>query len=137
MSKTSFTTEEFVDSVIEEVSKATKIDASKIVTLSWSSSGPAAYAIALEGKSRIRGSYVAMSVYSPDYLPPVVNAKGRRFYLYHSPQDRVCRYEFTVTAKAQLAKAGVHVHLQTYEGGHGWTGPRYLNIREGLDWLLE
>ena len=44
-----------------------------------------------------------------DALPPLEAAKGRRYYLLHSPQDRVCRYVFARTAKTQLTEAGATV----------------------------
>jgi hypothetical protein len=27
------------------------------------------------------------------------------------------------------------VELKTYEGGHGWKGDLYSDIREGIEWL--
>src|SRR5262249_34223976 len=65
-----FTTEEFVAAVIRDVRDRQKVDAGRVFTLSWSSSGPAAYAIALSSKD-VTGSLVAMSVYRPDWLPPL------------------------------------------------------------------
>src|SRR5262249_32788737 len=39
-----FGTEEFIEAVIEDVAKRNKIDRTRVFTLAWSSSGPAAYA---------------------------------------------------------------------------------------------
>jgi hypothetical protein len=58
-----FTTEQFLAAVIEDVETQLEVDRAQIFTLSWSSSGPAAYAAALDDKSRITGSFVAMSVF--------------------------------------------------------------------------
>src|SRR4051812_11624387 len=70
----------------------------RIYTMSWSPSGPAAYAIALQETTAVSGSYVAMSVFRPATLPPVTRAKGRLFLIEHSPQDKVCPYRDAETA---------------------------------------
>ncbi len=129
-----FSTEEFVDAVIKDVGERHKLDPERIYTLSWSSSGPAAYAISLSNP-KVTGSFVAMSVFKPNLLPPLEKGKGHAYYLYHSPDDRVCPFRMAQQASAQLEQAGAKVKLTTYEGGHGWHGPLYDQIREGLEWL--
>ncbi|MBI3820378.1 MAG: hypothetical protein HY286_16935 [Planctomycetes bacterium] len=136
-SKMEFTTEEFADAVIAEVSKTNKINPAKIYTLSWSSGGPAAYAISLREKSPVRGSFIAMSVYKPETLPPIAKAKGHAYYLYQSPDDKICAFSFAETAKKELEKAGARVSLESYAGGHGWQGDVYGNIKKGIEWLAE
>ena len=128
-----FTTEEFVAAVIEDVSQRQKIDPARVFTLTWSSSGPAAYAIALNDE-KVRGSLIAMSVFRTTGLP-LENAKDRLFYLYHSPEDRVCPYRMAQQAERVLKMNGAKVELATYSGGHGWRGPLYQDIHAGLEWL--
>ena len=130
-----FSTEAFVESVILDVKGRFPINSKCIVTLSWSSSGPAAYAIGLQPDTAVTGSYVAMSVFRPATLPPLANAKGRRFFIDHSPEDQICPYADAQTARAELAKAGAIVKSSDYEGGHGWHGEVYKRIRDGLTWL--
>ena len=129
-----FSTEAFIDAVIQDVGRRHKIDPERVFTLTWSSSGPAAYAASLSS-DRITGSFVAMSVFKPDLLPPLGKAKGHAYFLYHSPDDRVCPYRMAEKAAKDLEKAGAAVKLATYEGGHGWRGNLYDDIREGLEWL--
>ena len=62
-----FSTEEFVDAVIKDVAGKHELDPERIFTLSWSSSGPAAYAVSLTSK-RVTGSFIAMSVFKSDFL---------------------------------------------------------------------
>jgi predicted esterase len=131
-----FSTEDFVEAVIDDVSAKHKLDPKRIFTLSWSSSGPAAYAVSLSSK-RVTGSFVAMSVFKPDLLPDLANAKGHGYYLYHSKDDRVCPYGMAEQAETDLKKAGATVKLVTYKGGHGWRGPVYDDIRDGIKWLEE
>lgn len=129
-----FTTEEFVDAVIADVGAKQKLNPARIFTLSWSSSGPAAYAVALSNP-KVRGSFVAMSVFKPDRLPKLDGAKGHAFYLYHSPDDNICPYRMAEQAAKELDKAGAKAKLVDYDGGHGWRGPLYDNIGDGIKWL--
>ncbi len=84
VAKMKFSTEEFIEAVIDDVAKKHKLDRTKVFSLSWSSSGPAAYAASLQEKHIIRGSFIAMSVFQPRFLPPLKAAKGQAYYLYHS-----------------------------------------------------
>jgi RNA polymerase sigma factor (sigma-70 family) len=129
-----FTTEEFLDAVITDVGSKHKLNKDKVFTLSWSSSGPAAYAASLTSPN-ITGSFVAMSVFNPKFLPEMNKAKGKAFYLYHSPEDRMCPYRMAEQAGKELTAAGASVELKTYEGGHGWKGNIFDDIRTGLEWL--
>ncbi len=133
--KMKFSTEEFIDAVIEDVESQVEIDRSHIFTLTWSSSGPAAYAAALKKKSRITGSFIAMSVFKPNYLPKLKNGKGRAFYIYHSDDDKICPMRMARDAEAKLGKAKAKVEFATYDGGHGWRGPVWPNMKKGVTWL--
>jgi beta-lactamase regulating signal transducer with metallopeptidase domain/predicted esterase len=135
--KMKFATEEFVEAVIDDIAKNHKLDRTKVFSLSWSSSGPAAYATSLQEKHSVRGSFIAMSVFNPKFLPPLKNASGHAYYLYHSQQDRICPFRMAEQAKTSLTQNGAKLHLQTYDGGHGWRGNLYEDIREGIIWLAE
>ena len=78
-----------------------------------------------------------MSVFKPDYLPSLRKARGRAFYLYHSKEDAVCPFAHAEDAIKKLEKERAKVTLVTYEGGHGWRGNVYGNIRKGMDWLAQ
>jgi predicted esterase len=129
-----FATEGFVDAVIKDVTAKHKLNAERIFTLTWSSSGPAGYAVSLKNK-KVTGSFIAMSVFKPDLLPPLEKAKGHAYFIYHSPDDQVCPFEMAEQAAKDLKEHGAAVKLATYEGGHGWRGNLYGEIRQGLEWL--
>jgi predicted esterase len=129
-----FSTEEFVAAVIKDVAGKYKLNPERTFTLTWSSSGPAAYAVSLSN-DKVTGSFIAMSVFQPKFLPPLEKAKGHAYFLYHSPDDRVCPFRMAEQAARELKKSGATVELATYEGGHGWRGNLYGNIREGIAWL--
>ena len=135
VAKMKFGTEEFIEAVIEDVAKKHKLDRTRVFSLSWSSSGPAAYEASLQNQGSVKGSFIAMSVFNPTFLPPLKEAKGHAYYLYHSQQDRVCPYRMAEQAKNSLAENGAKVRLETYEGGHGWRGNVYHDIRNGIEWL--
>ncbi|MCI0674595.1 MAG: hypothetical protein L0Y42_02335 [Phycisphaerales bacterium] len=131
-----FATEEFISAVVDDVRKRHAIDRHHIFTLSWSSSGPAAYAASLDAGTPITGSLVAMSVFNPDQLPDLKSAKGKAYYILHSPQDDI-EMRFPEAARDQLSANGAKTKLATYEGGHGWQGDVFGNIRAGIHWLEE
>ena len=76
-----------------------------------------------------------MSVFKPDLLPPLEKAKGHGYFLYHSPDDRVCPFRMAEQAAKERENMGATVKLATYEGGHGWRASLYDHIREGVRWL--
>jgi predicted esterase len=135
MDKMKFDTEEFVEAVIEDVARKHQIERTRIFTLSWSSSGPAAYALSLQKKRLVAGSFIAMSVFQPQSLPILNTANGQAYYLYHSREDRICPYRMAEQARDQLVEKGARVHLQSYQGGHGWRGNVYKDLGAGIGWL--
>ncbi|MGQ0613881.1 MAG: alpha/beta hydrolase [Planctomycetaceae bacterium] len=135
--KMEFTTEEFVEAVIADVKALHAVDASRLFLLAWSSSGPAAYSLSLLPKKSPTGFYIAMSVFRPDTLPDLDEAKGEAYFIDHSPDDRVCPFSMAQDAEKRLAKKGAKVKLVTYAGGHGWQGDLYGRLRQGWSWLTE
>ena len=83
------------------------------------------------------GWLIAMSVFKPDLLPPLENARNRPIYIYHSPADQLCSYFMAKEAEETLRSQGATVELATYDGGHGWRGTVYDDIRVGINWLEE
>ena len=129
-----FATEDFVFEAIEDVARRAKLDPAAILTLTWSSSGPAGYAMALAKDSPINGSFVAMSVFKPDLLPNLDRAKRHPFYILHSPEDFI-PIAMAEKAEKDLTKHRGRVELVEYEGGHGWQGDVYGMMRAGVSYL--
>lgn len=132
--KMDFTCEELFAAVLADVEKTHELDPKYLFTLAWSSSGTLAYTLALDKQSRVTGTFVAMSVYKPDLLPSLKAAKGRRFHILHSPDDFI-PISMAEKARDQLEKKKAEVNYATYEGGHGWHGDVYGNMRAGFEWL--
>lgn len=133
-SRIEFSMEPVILEIVKTVRSDHPIDDSRVFIMGWSSSGTTCYAMTMEAQSPFRGAFVAMSVFKPDLLPPAAGAKGRRFYLLHSPQDFI-PMSFPENAKKTLSEAGAEVQLVTYEGGHGWHGDVLDNITKAIRWL--
>lgn len=133
--KQKFSTEQFVNAVIKDIQAKWRLNKDRIFTLSWSSGGPAAYAISLREQTSVTGSYVAMSVFKPKALGPLKHAAGQAYFIDHSPTDRVCPFSMAKKARTTLAAHGAKAKLVTYKGGHGWRGNVYGRIGKGIQWL--
>jgi predicted esterase len=83
----------------------------------------------------VTGAFIAMSVFRPEHLPPLANARGKPFFLLQSPQDGVTPIRHAEAAKEALEAAGATVLLRRYEGGHGWRGDIWTMIGDGIGWL--
>ncbi len=133
--KQKFSTEEFVEAVVADVATAASIDPKRVYCMGWSSSGPAVYALALRETSVVTGSYIAMSVYKPQQLPPLANARQRVIYIEHSREDRVCPFRMAQQGFQELKEAGAEITMVEYDGGHGWRGNVFGRIQAALTWL--
>ncbi|OAI55903.1 hypothetical protein AYO49_05080 [Verrucomicrobiaceae bacterium SCGC AG-212-N21] len=134
MPEVKFTTEDFYLAVRAEVAKKHKLDARYSFVFTWSSSGLPGYVLPLLPDSGLKGSFVAMSAFNFMAMPPLGQTKGHPYYILHSPQDFIPIAQVE-TGRTALEKAGAIVELQKYEGGHGWRGDVFGNIRRGIEWL--
>ncbi|HEX5054419.1 MAG TPA: carbohydrate binding domain-containing protein [Planctomycetota bacterium] len=130
-----YATDEYVRAVVAAVEKDLPIDPARRVLVAWSSSGPAVYPMLVAKDALFARGYVAMSVWPHD-LGDLGAAKGRRFVLDQSPDDKVTPFRCVREAFDALTKAGAVVRLSTYQGGHGWNDNPLPRIEEGLRWLL-
>jgi predicted esterase len=131
------TTEQFVEEIIKAVRAQYRVNPRRISSMSWSSSGPAGYALSLQEDSPIVGSYIAMSVFKPDKLGPLTQARGHAYFIEHSLQDRICPLRMAEDAVRLLTAEGAKVKFNQYAGGHGWRGNVYPRIAAAIRWLEE
>lgn len=134
--KSKFTSEEFVAAVTEDVCRLRKIDGRYIFTLGWSSSGHVLYSLSVSD-AKVRGSIIAMSRFLPKRIAKLDQAGGKNYFLYHSPQDKICPFSEAQFAERWLKEHGANVKLVSYDGGHGWVPNTYYcdRIKEGIEWL--
>lgn len=120
-----FTTEAFIDAVVDEVNEREQINAGHVYVLGWSSGGPPAYAATLMKDSRVRGAFILASVFKPDFLPDLAGADEKPFFILHSPEDFI-PIAMAEKARDELQAHGATTFLETYPDGHGW--PRKLDV---------
>lgn len=134
--KAKFTTEEFIDAVIGDVSAQVHIREGRVFTLGWSSSGHVLYSSAFENP-KISGSFIAMSRFFPVVTASAEKARGKRFYFWHSPDDAMCPFAEAETAAAFLSGKGASTIVRSYKGGHGWVPMTFYadRIKEALEWF--
>jgi predicted esterase len=80
-------------------------DERHILTFGWSSSGHVLYSIATSD-SPVRGSIVAVSRFLPNGFPNLDAVRGKGFFLYHSPEDRICPFREARLAESTLKEHG-------------------------------
>lgn len=133
-----FTTRAQVDATLADAAKVQKVklDPKRTYQLVWSSSGPNAYRMALDEKTPFAASYIAMSVFRDGELQ-LSRAKGRAFFLDHSPEDATCKFADAQRAQELLTKQGATVELVTYKGGHGWSDEPMARLKKGIAWMEE
>lgn len=129
-----FSTTDFFLAVRAEVAKAYRLDPTYSFTLTWSASGMRGYALSLLPEAGVTGTFVAMSAFRPAALPSLVAVKGHPYFILHSPQDFI-PIAHAMSARESLQKVGALVDLQEYEGGHGWHGNVFAEIRRGIAYL--
>lgn len=133
--KMEFTTEEFVEAAVADVSKKHPIDRSRIFVLAWSSGGPAAYSLSLQKKKSPTGFFIAMAVFRREWMGSLDEAKGEAYFLFQSPDDEKTAFSHAEDALKTLKAEGAKVELLSYPGGHGWHGNVYGSLRQGFSWL--
>ncbi|MBC8138872.1 MAG: hypothetical protein H8F28_23585 [Fibrella sp.] len=129
-----FSTEEFIEATIADVKRQTKIAPAQIYTMAWSSSGPAIYTHLATKGSSVAGAFIAMSVFRPNEIPAPESLRGKRVYLYHSPQDFI-KIQQARDGEAYLKSHGVSVRFEEYKGGHGWHGDVFGAIRKATNFV--
>jgi predicted esterase len=133
--KQEFSTEEFIEAVIEDVTNKYRVNGNHIFTLCWSSGGLAGYAYSLQKDSLTTGSFIAMSAFEPESLPPLEQAKGRAYVLFHSATDETYPFSMAQQARDKLKEKGAKVLLLKHRGKQSWQERPYRQIRLGIQCL--
>ncbi|UCF44306.1 MAG: hypothetical protein JSV99_05170 [Planctomycetota bacterium] len=133
--KQEFSTEEFIEAVIEDVTNKYKVNDNHIFTLCWSSGGLAGHAYSLQKDSLATGSFIAMSAFEPERLPPLEQAKGRAYVLFHSATDETYPFSMARQARDKLKEKGAKVLLLKHRGKESWQEKPYRQIRLGITCL--
>ncbi len=132
-----FTTEQFLDEVITDVSSRYPIDRNRLFLHGVAEGGLAAYACSLNPVTPFRGFYILSSAFRTSQLPPLTNARGRHYLLQQSKEDKLAPYFQATAAEELLRKQSAVVKLLTYKGDHGYkfADNPWEQVAQAVTWL--
>ena len=106
-----FTTESLVAEVARDMEAKYPINPSHVYLLGVGKGGPAAYACSLEPQTPFKGFLLMQSAFRSAQLPPLANAKNRRYYLLNSRDDKRTPFFAATLAQNTLRAQGATVKL--------------------------
>jgi predicted esterase len=113
-----FTVETFASQIVADVVARYPIHPSHIFLHGEGGGGLAAYSCSLQPQTPFKGFSLLGSEFRSAQLPPMEAAKGRRYYIQTSKEDKTVPYFLTTGAQTLLAKAGAAVALSPLAGDH-------------------
>jgi predicted esterase len=132
-----FSTESFLDAVVKDVSDRYPIDPSRLFLHGVGEGGLAAYTCSLGSATSFRGFYILSSPFKTAQLPPLTHAKGRRYLIQQSKEDKLAPYFQAAAADALLRKQAAVVKLVVTQGEHGYKFSQnpWEQIAQAIGWL--
>lgn len=113
-----FTAETFAGEIVADVVARYPIRPDHIFLHGEGSGGLAAYSCSLQAQTPFRGFSLLAAEFRSAQLPSLEAAKGRRYYIQASKQDKTVPYFLTTGAQTLLTKAGAIVALSPLSGDH-------------------
>ena len=130
--------EALAEEVLADASRRLPKKPASATLFGWSSAGPVVYAAATQKKTPFDGFVVHCSVFKPDQMGKLKNARKRRFYLLQGTEDTVTRLRWAEEAEEALEKEKAVVELEAYAGGHGWSMPDpFGTLKRALEWVRD
>ncbi len=133
-----FSTESFAADIARDASANYNIDPNRIFLHGAAESGLAVYACSLSDASPFKGFYIHDAPFRSAQLPPLTHAKGRRYFLQQSLDDKADPYWMAEAARKLLSDKGASVKLTSYQGSGAYNFPgdtRWDKMTEALTWL--
>jgi predicted esterase len=132
-----FTTEKFVAEIVQDVAAGHTIRPGRVFLHGAAESGPAAYACSLDEMTPFKGFYILASAFKSAGLPPLARARGRRYLIQHSPDDKAAPFVMAAAAQKLLTEHGAAARLFPYKGSHGYVfaDPAADPIGGAISWL--
>ncbi len=123
--------------IVREVMRKSPIDPVHVFLMGAADSGMETYACSLAPQTPFKGFYLLASPFASAQLPPLTNAKGRRYFIAHSEQDKITGIWTANAARQLLVRNGAKVKLTLYHGGHGYDfkDDPWLTMGQAIDWL--
>jgi predicted esterase len=132
-----FTTESFLNDIIKDVSERYPIDSSRLILHGVGEGGLAAYACSLDVTTPFRGFYLLSSPFKTAQLPPLTRARGRRYLIQQSKDDKLAPYFQAAAAEDLLRKQSALVKLMVVKGQHGYkfSEKPWEQVSQAITWL--
>jgi len=132
-----FTTEEFLEDIVKDVKSRYPIDPGRLFLHGIGEGGLAAYACSLNATTPFRGFYILSSPFKTAQLPPLTAAKGRRYLIQQSKEDRVTPFFQAAAAEELLKKQAALVKLVATRGEHGYKFAEspWEQVTAAITWL--
>ena len=109
-----FTTETLAAQIVKDVEAKYPVNPNRVFLVGAGAGGSAVYACSLQAATPFAGFALIGSPFHPANLPPFTYARGRRYYLLRSPDDKQTPLFLAQAARDTLQKAGANVTLMPY-----------------------
>lgn len=132
-----FSIESFVNDIVKDVSGRYPIDPNRLILHGVGEGGLAAYACSLSSATPFKGFYILSSPFKTALLPPLTYAKGRRYLIQQSKEDKIVPYFQAAAADELLRKQAAVVKLVIVQGEHGYrfAANPWEQIAQAIGWL--
>ena len=108
------TTENLITAIVQDVESKYPIHPDRIFLAGIGAGGEAAYASSLAARTPFHGFLLLDAPFRSSQLPPLANAKNKRYYLLHHRQNSKTPFFLATAAQSALSKAGAIVQLVDY-----------------------
>ena len=132
-----FSTETFLNDIVKDVQGRYPIDPSRLFLHGVGDGGLAAYACSLNDTTPFRGFYLLSSPFKTAQLPALTHAKGRRYLIQQSKEDKVTPFFQAAAADELLKKQTAVVKLVVTKGEHGYkfADSPWEQVAQAITWL--
>ena len=133
-----YTTETFVQDIVSDVSSVFNIDPQRVYLHGAAESGLAVYACSLTPQTPFKGFYIHDAPFRAGQLPPLTTAKGRRYFLQQSQDDKTGPLWMAEAARKMLSDKGATVKVAPYHGTGTYNfadNSRWDRLGEAITWL--
>ena len=131
-----FTTEMLAADVARDMMGKYPINPAHVYLVGAGAGGTAAYACSLEAQTPFHGFLLMQSAFRSAQLPPLANAKNRRYYLLHSRDNKKTPYFAATLAQNTLRTQGATVKLSNATANPDAEQPAtWEEAAEGVKWL--
>ena len=108
------TTEELIAEIVRDAESKYPIHPDRVFLAGIGAGGSAVYSCSLEARTPFHGFLLLDALFRSSELPPLANAKNKRYYLLHHRDIGKTPFFIATAAQSALSKAGAIVQLIEY-----------------------